>query len=237
VFANTTNRTIIVKGDCTLQGGGSAVFADNSDTLYLAGTPTQVLTVAGVSFRPYLVISNGTSVALGTNLSMASRSMTVQPGAELDLDGHNLSAVAGLNVSGILRLHGDETVTTPTLNSGSRVRYTGSESPVTVKNWAYKNLDFLTPDRQFNWTAGATYSVAEGFIARGSRSTGLVGFRSTSPGSTWSINTTGATQAVNRVSVQDSTALGPTIDAFYSVNLGNNVNWRFLGGGTVMTVL
>lgn len=234
-FKNTGNFTISVGGDLHVKTGTGA-FADSSDTVQLNGAGTQTVTVVhNGTFDPKLEVAGGATAVLGTNLTYGA-SATVETGGTLDLNGYDFSAGGGLDVSGTLRRRGNESVTTPTLNAGSIVRYVGDVAPVTVANWSYQTLAIEGPGKQFNWTAGDTYSAAEGFVAAGDNAN-KVTLRSTIPSTTWSINTSGATQAVAYVDVQDATALGPEIVARSSVDSDRNVNWDFPGPpGTVVSI-
>ncbi|MDP2990549.1 MAG: hypothetical protein Q8O57_08300, partial [Kiritimatiellota bacterium] len=122
-------------------------------TLVMNGT-NQTISQNSGTFSATLLITNGTTVALGTNLTTAaSRYLDVATNSTFDLSGRNLTVGSGttyFRLYGTLRLRGDEvTVTTPTLNSGCTVSYYGIDgTPVTVRNWAYKTLKLDGPGRE-----------------------------------------------------------------------------------------
>jgi len=214
-------NTVTVSGSWDAAGGsftssGTVIFdSNNAEAVISNGSSFNNLTLNGAG--GYWNVQDAIDVD-GT--------LTVTAGT-LDMAGSNLTATGAFTVasgSG-LQLQGGETVTTPTLQSGSIVTYVGASSPVIVKDWSYKSLAFNAPGKQFNWTAGTTYTVAENFNAHGSQND-LVVFRSTVTDTTWGINDTGASNNVRYVDVKDSVAtVGITDNG--GVNSGNNTRWTF----------
>jgi hypothetical protein len=156
--------------------------------------------------------------------------LTVDAGALFNANGQNIDFLygGGLTVNGTFEWQGGESLSNKTaaLGANSTVVYDGAASPVTVKNWSYKNLTLTAPGKELDWTAGGTYAVASNFTARGAVGNPIV-LRSTSPGDFWTLNISGATTDVSRVDVMDSHASNGTITALFSYDRGNNVNWIF----------
>ena len=171
-------------------------------------------------------------VAIGTTVTLDSArtisNLTVNSGGTLDLAGYNLTANP-ITLTGTLKFKGSETVSsTPTINTGSIVTYDGDTTPVTVKNWSYKTLNLNAPGKQFNFTAGADYSVATALNINGSAGN-LVTLRSTSTDTQWNIAVP-ATHSLSYIDVKDSNNTGTTIDATNTslfTDSGNNTGWTF----------
>jgi hypothetical protein len=223
-------RRVFLGGSFT-QTNCVSIFGNANLTLEMTGT-NRTITMASGYFNANLAVTNGASVSL-TRAYTNGNAVRVYSDSTLNLAGANLTA-GSLTVSGTLRMQGGEPISpaTPTLNAGSTVRYDGAASPVTVKAWSYRNLSLQAPGKQLNWTAGTTYSVAEGFIANG----GIL--RSTTPTAYWYLNLGGSsTQNVQNVDVQDSDASGgKTVRAFKSIDSGRTLNWLFPMGGTFIQV-
>jgi len=182
-----------------------------------------------------IIVFDGTSTKnitwdAGCPSTVASLAMNAGYTGTLNLDGQNLTVAGTFTVnSGTLKLQGDETVSTPTLNNGSTVEYTGATLPAiaTIKNWSYKTLSITGAGKEYDFTAGATYTVATAFNA-----TGLVGsfaqLRSTSAGTMWNMAIP-ATRSFNYLDVKDSNNTGTEVDARGTTftNSGNNAGWLF----------
>jgi hypothetical protein len=199
--------------------------------IVLNGTNEQTIGRGIDYFQVDLTVTNGANARLWTPFWVYSRTAYVAPGGTLNLNGQAFTATT-FNVSGTLRLRGNETVApVPALNAGSTVQYDGIDgTPVTVKtNWSYKTLTLAgVTNREFQFiaAAGATTTVTEAFNTLGTRKQ-TVRLRSTADGNTWHINASAATKSVQGVDVKDSTSEPGTawIEAFDSYDSGNNVRW------------
>jgi hypothetical protein len=105
-------------GNITLAGTNDQIFARSA---ILAGPVTVdksngIIQLIGTSTINNLMVATGTVDFAGNNLTVGSTASFV------------------IGAGGVLRLQGNETVTTPTLLSGSTVEYYGTTTPVTVKN-------------------------------------------------------------------------------------------------------
>ena len=90
--------------------------------------------------------SAGYSVSLASNLILnhSNQDLTITSGT-LDLNGNTLTVSGSggtfiVQSGGELKLQGGESCSTPTLNNGSSVYYTGSGGPYTIKNVTYKDI-------------------------------------------------------------------------------------------------
>ncbi|MFH1354515.1 MAG: hypothetical protein ABIH36_04535 [bacterium] len=238
--------TIPAAGSISAQGNVTvaSTFDGGTGSLVFAGSATQTfdLTGAAALFNGDITVNkSGGQVNLASALTMdaTNQDLTIEEGT-FDIAGNNLT-VSGtgstfvVESGGNLQLQGGESVTTPTtISSGSIVTYVGAASAVTVNDWSYKTLTFNAPGKQFNWTAGTTYTVSENFNVYG-RSNNNTLLRSTSGGTTWGINDTGASEKVCYADVKDSVAtVGLT--SIGGVSSGNNTNWTFNTGGCFATV-
>ena len=82
-------------------------------------------------------------------LDADSQNLTITAGT-FDLSGKNLTVSGSggtftVQSGGNLQLQGGETLTTPTLNSGSTVTYDGTSAAYTIKNYTYSNLTIKGP--------------------------------------------------------------------------------------------
>ena len=105
--------------------------------------PTSAVTVvipSGPSNQPILG-----SVTTVNNL-------TINSGASLTLAGNNLTVSSTFTNNGTLILQGGETVSGPTNNSGSLVKYNGTAGPYTLQNWSYDSL-------QLSSASATTYNL------------------------------------------------------------------------------
>ena len=78
--------------------------------------------------------------------------LTIDSGASLTLAGNNLTVSTTFTNNGTLILQGGETVSGPTNNSGSLVKYNGTAGPYTIKNWSYDSL-------QLSSASATTYNL------------------------------------------------------------------------------
>ncbi|HVW66654.1 MAG TPA: LamG-like jellyroll fold domain-containing protein [Candidatus Peribacteraceae bacterium] len=136
----SSNFTINLAGDFTLSNAGSRLYANT----VFDGTGTQTITSsAGTLSSPFWYVHKSAGQAvLASALSMSSTKLTLSGGV-LSLNGNNLTtSTSGFKAQSgaTLRLHGSETVTTPTLNTGSTVLYNESAQTEILKNFTYSNL-------------------------------------------------------------------------------------------------
>ncbi|MDD5089940.1 MAG: hypothetical protein PHQ23_03395, partial [Candidatus Wallbacteria bacterium] len=108
-----------------------------------------------------VVIANAANQpVLSGNVSV--KSLTVNAGSTLDLNGHNLAVTNNVTSSGTIELTGAETVTAAgiTNNAGSKVIYKGGYSGQ-IKAWTYSNLSIAAGGGDIYRIPGANLSVAE----------------------------------------------------------------------------
>lgn len=248
----TSGDTLVVAGTLTLTNGKvdngtvqaqgavsiASTFDGGSGILQFTGADDQIYTDSGgtvMTGSPVTINKSAGTVTLASNLALttAGQDVTITEGT-LDLAGYDLTLTSAGDVltvddGGILKLQGDETVTasTVTLNTGSTVAYDGAAAAVTVRDWPYKTLTLDAPDKQFNWTGGTTYTVAETLNINGT-SGNEVTLRSTDA-SDWGIDiASGGTQAISYVDVDKSDAsAGETVYASNSTDQETNTNWVF----------
>ncbi len=110
--------------------------------------------------------------------------------------------------------------------SGSTVTFNGS-SPDLIGSTTFYGLASTIPNQAMTFQAGSTTGVT-GFLTIAGTAGNLIDFRSSSPGTRWSLINTG-TNTVSFVDTQDSDASwGRTIRAMTGgVDSGNNLNWTF----------
>ncbi|MDP3971015.1 MAG: Ig-like domain-containing protein [bacterium] len=143
---------VIATGNVIIGSGGKLTGYE----LRLQGSADQTIAVNGGTFDSQININKtGGTVKPITDIS-TSEACTVAE-KTIDLDGKNyICGSLTIQDGGVLRMHGSETVTTPTLNTGSSVIYSGDGDTVndsyTIYDWAYKHLtiDAADPQDSFN---------------------------------------------------------------------------------------
>ena len=128
------NPTTTING-FTINAGGSLTVGAVNPSGGVTGTTNIVLNGTGTwsnsstdALKNNLTINTAGTITISGTVYYNTGTLTVAEGT-LDLDGNDLSLSSGSIVvedGGILTLQGGETVTTPTLNSGSTVTYNGS---------------------------------------------------------------------------------------------------------------
>jgi len=176
----------------------------DTGTLVFAGTANQSfdLSVATNSLDTSILINkNGGSVRLLSRFvaNAANQSVQIQAGT-LDLNGGNITVngTGGtfvVNSGAILKLQGGESVSTPTLDSGSIVSYAGNgdtaATSFSIKNFAYSHLNIQGTDAAdvFNLPAAVTVSgnltISGGNLDASASSFGLT------VGGNWTLNAPG----------------------------------------------
>jgi len=167
-----SSRALSVYGDITHTSG---TFNVPNYSFTLTGTNDQIITQQGGSWSSPLQInkSEGT-VTLATSGLTSSGACNVVEGT-VDINGFDWTCSSGLTIEdgGILELYGSETVTTPTLDPGSTVRYTGngdaSSNSYSVKDWSYQGFIVAGVDSNdtFDATAITTLTLPVDFVHSG----------------------------------------------------------------------
>lgn len=140
----------------TIQGNFSMSNSDNFGganlTLTVSGNVgTQTITQNAGTMSGLFVVSKSSGIAQLSTAFITGNTCTVQNGT-FYLNGQNFTCGSTFTAqSGItLQLRGNETVTTPTLNSGSAVKYVGDGDGLSdtyvVQNWTYSNLSINATD-------------------------------------------------------------------------------------------
>ncbi len=150
----TSGGTLTVQSGGTLQlfgnevSGGTAVLNSGSNVIFTGNgdSSADIYTLTNVAATFYNVTVNSTDGVTDTFQLGAATTVNnnvVATAGTLSLNGNNLSVSGSFSIPNgfVLQLQGGETVTTPTLSSGSTVTYTGGTlSAYTLKNWTYSNL-------------------------------------------------------------------------------------------------
>lgn len=165
-------------GGAVVQVGGNMTVATSCGSVPITfnGTGTQTFTLTGVeaSCDGDIVINKSSgSVELGSALTLnaTNQDLTITEGS-FDVSSYALTVNGSGSVfvvedGGTFRLQGGETITTPTLNSGSTVTYDGTSGPYTVKDYSYHHLTFNGPGGTFN------LGVAESIVGNLTLTTGV----------------------------------------------------------------
>lgn len=155
--------TIEARGDVSVGVSADA----SSAALSFTGTATQAFSGSGINSLDGDVSVNksGGQVNQGAAFTAgaANQDFTIQEGT-YDVNGNNLTvngtgSTFTVEDGGNLQLQGSESVTTPTLNTGSTVTYDGT-STYTVNDWSYQRLTFNGSGGVFNLGANETVSQA-----------------------------------------------------------------------------
>ncbi len=158
--------TLTVQGNFSMSS--SDAFGGANLTLVLGGSGTKTLTQNAGTFSSPIQINKTSSgeIDLSTAFTTSSTACTVVAGT-FSLGGQNFTCGSTFTVQngGTLQLQGGETVTTPTLNSGSTVIYNGTAGPYTVNNWSYQALTINGSGGTFN--TGSTITVSGNFTLSG----------------------------------------------------------------------
>lgn len=158
-----TGGTIEARGDVTVSSS-SAI----DSLLSFTSTATQSFSGSNINSidGDVTVNKSGGQVNQGAAFTAGAinQDVTIQEGT-YDVNGNNLTVngtngVFTVEDGGNLQLQGGESVTTPTLNSGSTVTYDGTAGPYTVKDWSYQRLTFNGSGGVFNLGANETVTQA-----------------------------------------------------------------------------
>ncbi len=169
----TGGPPFIIGGNVTVP---SLTIASNSSvsnpaSAYTLSITGALINSAGTTFGGTNLTTNftGSFATLGGNIT-SSGPCSVTAGT-LSLNGNNLSCT-NLTVAsnGTLQLQGGESVTTPTLNSGSTVKFTGTSgtNSYTIPSWSYSDLTIDTGGMGTNtFNAPSSLSLATFTLANG----------------------------------------------------------------------
>lgn len=125
----TSGTQFTNSGTLTISGTGAAVggtFAtdESSNVFYIGQSNNAGVTLIGTSYGNLALNNSGTTFTMPANITATTLSVS---GGILNLAGKNLTVSSTFRVlTGALMLHGDETVTIPTLETGSTVIYNGT---------------------------------------------------------------------------------------------------------------
>ena len=168
--AVTLADNLSIAGNWTNTGS----FISSSNTVTFTGSGTSTIITGGTGttqdFQNFTVNKTGNGVAqLSTNGLDVDGTLTVS-GGTLDLNGQSISTTATCNITGTLKLTGDETVScTPTLNSGATVEYCATSGSRAIKAWDYSSASTTINGAGGTFTDSGTRTVGGNFtIAAGS---------------------------------------------------------------------
>ena len=134
-------RTIHLAGNITSIANPRVFGGSGTLNIILDGASDQTINFPNVTyFQSNLTITKPSgSVILGSIFKVNNKTTTINTSNTLNLAGFDFTSASGFVNNGTLKLKGTETVTTPTLNSGSTVEYTGTTYSGNIKNWTYTN--------------------------------------------------------------------------------------------------
>lgn len=154
---SASNYNMTVAGDWT----NSHIFTSGTGTVTFDGSGNSTVITGGTGtsqdFNNFTVNKSGSGVVqLSTNGLDVDGTLTVTAGT-LDLNGQSLTTATTCNISGTLKLTGDESLScTPTLNSGSTVVYSATSGTRDIKNWTYHHLTINGSGGTFTGAADET---------------------------------------------------------------------------------
>ena len=129
---------------------------------------------AGTTFYN-VTLQDGTTGLYGQGL-YCSGSLQMNAGTGVNLNGKDLTVDGNFNVSGTIEFNGTETVSVPTLNSGSSVIYDGADTA--FQNWNYMNADLIMYGGTFTLPAALTFHSLDqewGEIIQGGNELTIIG--------------------------------------------------------------
>lgn len=247
VLTLSSGDTLVANGTLTLSGGvvnggtlnpkgavtiGSG-YKGGTVALSFSGTANQIITNSGGTMPSgtFTINKPSGSVTLGSNLVLNSsgQDLNVQSGT-LDLAGYNLTVNDQFIVNGTLKLHGDETLTTPTLGQGSTVEYTKTSGTTAIKNWSYYNISINGNGGTFtlpaNTTVAGNLTITNGTLdATASNYNLTVNGSWTQTGGTFNPRSATVTMAGGGTITATSAFNNLTINAATSVPASNLKGW------------
>ncbi|MDQ3007979.1 MAG: hypothetical protein M3Q81_00085 [bacterium] len=206
-------------------------------TLNLVGSGTQDITNSVGSFSSIFNVSNSGTARLLSSFTVSSRLCTVVSGV-FSLNGNNFTCATGFTVNNgtTLQLRGSETVTTPTLNSGSTIKYVGdgdSASDIfSLANWTYSNLVIVATDGNSD-TFNLNHNFSPATLILTAGTVGTTGATTlSSPGS---ITISGATWNPGSLAIAASGGINCSSGTFSAGSATIDINGTFNLSGCNMT--
>jgi hypothetical protein len=160
--------TFSVGGNVTVDSASN--FGGSNFTLRLNGTGTQTITNSVPIATAFNVNKASGSAVLGTSMTVTTYACTVTAGT-FDLSGYPFTCSTGFTISSgaTLQLVGSEVLTTPTLNSGSTVKYVGdgdsSSDSYALKDFTYSNLTINPTDSGDTFGGTGTNTLTSGLVS------------------------------------------------------------------------
>ena len=156
--------TLITQGN--LAHNSSGTFGGANLTVSMEGSGTSTISKTAGTFSSKLKINKNTTATaqLSTAFTVTTETCNIVEGI-FDLNAQTFTCGGTFTVEdgGTLKLNGSETVTTPTLNTGSTVTYTGDGDSLsdtyTLKNYVYSNLSISSRDTTDVFQLPATTDV------------------------------------------------------------------------------
>ncbi|MEX1997651.1 MAG: fibronectin type III domain-containing protein [Candidatus Andersenbacteria bacterium] len=141
--------TLTVQGDVSIST--TDTFGGANLTLTLGGGNNQTVTQnAGSIAGPFKVDKSGNTASLSTALTTGATCNVVEGTFDINGSAFTCGSTFTIEDGGTLELFGSETPTTPVLNSGSTVKYTGdgdsATDSYTLKNYSYHHLTIAATD-------------------------------------------------------------------------------------------
>lgn len=228
-----TNGTLQVTGDVSITGAGWDDGSLWTATLKFTGTAAQTVndTIGSMELGDIDVDKAALGLTLASAISLESATVTA---GTFDTGGFDLTVPGALDIDGMFRLKGDETLTLGSLDidaTTSTIEFYDSVVVADLTPFATKTLFNLLfgndKEHQFATGIGNEIRVDGALQANGSLATPSV-LRSKSDGVQWFLNLQGTSALTNKVDVKDSNAdTGVQVVAIGSADSLNNDNWEF----------
>jgi hypothetical protein len=163
VITKTVTKTNSYVGTYTNASGSTVEFIGNGD----GQADTQIVTSFATAYHHLIINSTDENdvFQLGS-APTAGGNVNIQKGI-FNIAGYNFSPVGTFVNSATLRLTGNETVSTPTLNAGSIVEYTATSGSRDIKNWTYNNSTLKINGAGGTFTLPANLTVTNINISAG----------------------------------------------------------------------
>ncbi|MCA9398346.1 MAG: hypothetical protein KC618_01265, partial [Candidatus Omnitrophica bacterium] len=157
------NGLMRVGGDVTVTDSD----VNGSGVLVFDGTGTQTFDLTGnedaMDISIYVEKTSGAvELSSALTLDQASKTFEIQQGT-FDLSGYDLTVSGSggtfiVSSGGVLQFLGTESLSIPTLSTGSTVALDGTSGPYDVPDWSYSSLTINGSGATFNTTASNTIS-------------------------------------------------------------------------------
>jgi hypothetical protein len=195
----------------------TGVFNAGTSTITFNGASNATITPGGTgtgkAFYNVVIDANGFTKTLGGDIGITN-DFTNTAGT-FDVSAGNFA----LNVGGSWTNRGTfvPEAGTVTLDTAANAAVSGDTT--------FFNLTCAVPGKHLAFEAGSTQTITNNLVLTGAA---YIYLTSSTPGSYWYLDTTGATRDIHDVWIQDGYNMTlPIIDPANSIDSGNNVNWFY----------